>query len=768
MITIGKNIKILAVVVLVAVSMVVRGQEKIEMRSWRTHYSYNTVSQIIECDDLIWGVAEGALLSVDPQSKEVRTYSKLTGLNGNGIHKIFNVGGNLLVCYDDANIDILDSWGNVENIDDLSRKSMNGDKAVNGAVENAGVVYMACGFGIATLKLRKMEFGDTYVIGKSGESEPVLNIALDGKRIYALTRDALMSGEIGSVNLMNYQNWQKETMPEGDNLDMAQLGSDIYLLKADSSVWVRKNGDWSKKSEGILKIWADGKCLYEKKTNGEVDASGALTVNKIEGNPTAATFDGKRLWFSSYSGIESKNMSNGERAGYPVNGPASNYAWRIKYRNGRIMTVPGGRFADNYYRDGYVSWFERNGWKHLRGDNMLDAFPSHWVYDWVDVEVDPEDKSHFWVAGYGVGLAEFRNDALYKVYTCDNSEIETLFPDGNRYNYMRIDGLAYDAAGRLWMTNRGQAQIKYIERNGTWHSLAHSGLTGVQTLQDILIDNTVEGRKYVLCPRYKDSNTSYLFVFEDNGTPDDISDDQTKGFTAMYDQDGKQISFNAKMLKSIVQDKDGVIWIGTSEGVFNIRSKAKIFDPGFRCSRVKIAREDGSNLADYLLGTETINAIAVDGGNRKWFGTENGAFLVSADGQETLEHFTTENSPLLSNSVLSIGIDGETGEVFFGTAKGIISYQSDASEGKEEMSELHAYPNPVRPEYSRIVTITGLTEDAHVKICDVNGAVVYETMSNGGTATWDAEGIASGVYIATCFSEDGKKHGNCKILIIKE
>ncbi len=737
------------------------------MGGWRTHFSYNNPEQIVYAKGTAYGVAEGALLSVDAESGEKRTYSKLTGLNDSYIHKIFwiETQDRLLISYKNGNIDLMNpgSYLNgIENISDLRDKSINGSKTVNDMACQGSMAYLACGFGIATLNLRKLEFGDTYSIGENGQSVAVLNIFIEGNTIYALTEEKLMTAEIGKNNLMNYRNWNTIELPENGKVkEMAMLNGSIYLLCRDSVVWFRNSSSWTKSDSSITRIWANGGCLFKKHADGRCSSSGKANVSALPGNPPCAVFDGKKFWFAGYSGIDSKSPNKDDQYHYSFNGPCSNYAWRMKYRNGRMMVVPGGRFSTNYFRDGSVSWFENDEWSHIRGDSHIPDFPSHWVYDFVDVEMDPQDVRHFWVATYGVGLAEFRDDKLYSVWTFENSGIETIYPNGTdfeKYNYMRVDGLTYDKKGRLWFTNRGESQIKYLDTDDTWHRTNFVELAGLGTLQDILIDSKVEGRKWLLCPRYQGSNDSYLFVFDDQGNH--------AGFTSAYDQDAKEVSFMNHMLRSIAQDKEGNIWIGTTEGCFYLSGKVKVFDgSALRCTRVKISRDDGSDLADYLLGTEQINCIAVDGGNRKWFGTENGAFLVSADGQETIHHFTTDNSPLLSNSVTSIGINEATGEVFFGTATGIISYQSDASEGHEDLNDIHAYPNPVRPEYRGLVTITGLMENTHVKICDVNGTMVYETVSNGGMATWNTEGAASGVYFALCFTEKGIK-GKCKILVI--
>ena len=169
-----------------------------------------------------------------------------------------------------------------------------------------------------------------------------------------------------------------------------------------------------------------------------------------------------------------------------------------------------------------------------------------------------------------------------------------------------------------------------------------------------------------------------------------------------------------------------------------------------------------------------MTAVVIDGGNRKWFATSaNGAYLIGADNMTELEHFTSDNSPLLDNNVESICIDGKTGEVFFGTASGLCSYMGDATEPSDEMTKdnVYAFPNPVRPDYTGPITVTGLTINADVKIVTANGALVAEGRSSGGTFTWDGcdkrgKRVASGVYMVETATQDGGKGTVCKIAIV--
>ena len=422
---------------------------------------------------------------------------------------------------------------------------------------------------------------------------------------------------------------------------------------------------------------------------------------------------------------------------------------------------------------GSLSIYENGIWNNFSNQYFLNQTPtSTRCYDLVDIAIDPNDKTHYWVASYGLGIYEFRNDQIYKFHHCDNSGLVSIFPNGDKYNYTRTDGMTYDEKGNLWILNNAGSLIKYIDPNGIYHNVPHT--INVSTPQEIIINNKNANQKIVFIPRLNSNTTSQIFSFDDNGTLENINDDKTITLQKVYDQDNKEINFcGSSNLRSIAQDKNGVLWIGTTEGIVLINDPSKMFSDNFKVYRIKIPRNDGTGLADYLLGTEEIKAIAVDGANRKWIGTAtSGVYLVSEDGLETIHHFTSENSPLLSDAIQSIAINDNTGEVFIGTGSGLISYQSDAIEGGVKFKNVRAYPNPVRPEYTGIITITGLVADTRVTITDINGNLIYETISNGGVATWDGcnkigERVATGVYFAHCVSADGKQKHIVKILIIQ-
>ena len=257
------------------------------------------------------------------------------------------------------------------------------------------------------------------------------------------------------------------------------------------------------------------------------------------------------------------------------------------------------------------------------------------------------------------------------------------------------------------------------------------------------------------------------------GTLEDSSDDKHKFIKNFTNQDGTILSHNG--IYCITEDKNGAIWIGTGQGPIILNNPSNFFEDDFYCTQIKVPRDDGTNLADFLLANDKINAIAVDGGNRKWIGTEmNGIYLLSPDGLETIHHFTAENSPLLSNNIQSIAIHPHTGEVFIGTSKGLVSYQSDATEPEDNFVEdnVYAYPNPVKPDYTGVITITGLVQDTDIKITNVSGKLIHEGTSVGGQFTWDGKNqqgkrVPSGVYFVLAANAEGKEGIATKILFIR-
>ena len=763
--------------------------EQLPMGSWRTHLAYNNTEVITQTKDKIYAVSEGALFSIGKQDDGVEILSKISGLNDNNILRIGYSKENdiLLIAYANSNMDLLTEDG-IFNISDIYRKNMSGSKTINDIYFKGEYAYLSCDFGIVVLNLKKQEITDTYIIGSTGESTPVFSLAELNGKFYATTETAILTANTTGVNLANFENWKPlaAAPTSGNNVRAVAYDNTLLLLQTDGDVHAYSSEAWvgGKTFSGIVNINSnDGYLFIINKQQINYYRNGDLTtpttISRVDTKMALYDAEDNNIWVAaSYAGVGKWSIANQSFDLFRPSGPTVNYAWRIIYSNGKILTIPGGRWAVEYNRIGHVMMFENGVWTNILNDAIpapTGATTTLYATDFVDAAIDPLDNSHFFVATYGTGIYEFRDNKYYKLYNAENSGVETIFPtrkpDYAYYKYHRIDGLTYDEQGNLWFLNSGTSStIKYLPKNsdGTVKTVPFENIRTVGTAQDIIISQQNKNQKWVLIPRI-DSNNTGMFTFNDNGT-ETSDDDISRLFTFFYDQDGNK--FQPTNFLCVAQDQDNALWMGTTDGPIVLNNQSKAFDTNYTCTRIKIPRNDGTNLADFLLDGMKINAIAVDGANRKWIGTESsGVFLVSANGLETVKHFTSENSPLLSNNIISIGINEKTGEVFFGTGKGLISYQSDAIEGGDSFNNVHAFPNPVRETYKGVITITGLVTDSRVKITDITGNVVFETISNGGVATWDGnrrtgDRVATGVYLALCFSPDGQQYATTKILII--
>jgi hypothetical protein len=336
-------------------------------------------------------------------------------------------------------------------------------------------------------------------------------------------------------------------------------------------------------------------------------------------------------------------------------------------------------------------------------------------------------------------------------------------------NYVSCAGLKYDADGNLWMLcSLTDTIVRVLRPDGKWNALYYEPIKNASLCDNIVVNN--KGMVFLTSRRLEMRG---VFCIDTKGTLENNKDDKCILIQQIVNQD--ETVYDPIEFYGICEDLDGRIWFGTTLGLFVIDEPEKVFDKSFRVTQVKVNRNDGSGLADYLLSGLPVTCIAVDGANRKWVGTENnGVFLISADGQETIHHFTTADSPLLSDAIQDIAVNAITGEVAIGTEKGLCSYMSDAIGAAEELvkDNVLVYPNPVRSDYTGPIAITGLTMDAEVKILSSSGQLVWSGVSSGGLVTWNGcnmngKRVASGIYHVVANNNAGNKAIVTRIVVIK-
>lgn len=751
---------------------------QLAMGTWQTHIAYNSVDQLTQAENKIFATSDGALFSINKIDGAIEPYSKLNGLNDTDISKIeFDSDNNILIiAYSNGNIDLLSTSG-VSNIPDLFNKQMSVSKGVNDVTVYNNLAYLSCDFGIMVLNLKKKEISDTYFIGVNGSYVKVLNTVVLNGKIYAAGADKIYTADITSPNLVNYEYWQSNiSLPgSGEIKKLSVFNNHLILYRNDKIYTQDDNNNWSSifDSFSISYMNISGEKMYFLDSSNQLYlANTDFTYKTLTGINSVADseFDSSTntSWFAAlssgvitYTEVNSSPVYNT----YKPDGPAVNSPWSMAISGKKLIVVPGGRWSLQNNTPGNIMIYENNKWKNIYQEQISQITNWH-VLDFVNVAIDPSDNSHFFVTSFGNGLFEFRNDAFYQWYSMNNSPIETAV--GQDFDYMRVDGAIFDKDGNLFFCNMWTVKgIKVLLKDGTWTSLSFPD-ANKPTFGSILIRSQNQNQKWVPSVRYAPG----IFIFDDNGTITDQSDDKSIFLSTFADTDNDGSNISPVNFYCLAEDKNGVIWAGTEQGPLLFYNPENAFNSGYTCSRIKIPRNDGTNLADYLLVTEKIKCIAIDGANRKWIGTqESGVYLMSENGQETIKHFTTNNSPLLSNDILSISINPTTGEVFIGTSMGLISYQGDAADAGDEFNNVHAYPNPVRENYNGIITITGLVADTNLKITDITGNLVYQTISNGSIATWDGKDVKgnkvnTGVYIVICVNEDGSQNSVAKIMVI--
>lgn len=446
-------------------------------------------------------------------------------------------------------------------------------------------------------------------------------------------------------------------------------------------------------------------------------------------------------------------------------GPKYNYFGFMRSYNGRLYTCGGGYGPWNeLYRPGTIQVLENDEW--IIYEDSLQKKTDVQYLDLLSIDVDPLNENHVFASGR-TGLYEFNNGRFVKLYNMNNSILESALTSRSAIHYVLVESVKFDQNGNLWALNSSALTQSIVEytKEGEW--VSHH-----QTPQ-LMYDDRGHACMISL---HIDSRNLLWFVNNHWRGPSfycyDMANDVIYSTNAFITTDGGSLS-NCYP-RCITEDKSGNMWVGTNLGPFMIEPSEMMKDNSI-LTQVKVPRNDGTDYADYLLSGLDISCIAIDGGGRKWFGTNgNGVYLISADNMEQLQHFTAENSSLLSNNIESIAINDQTGEVFFGTSLGLCSYMSDATTTNDEMDDdkVWAYPNPVDPSYTGLITVVGLSLNADVKILTSSGVLVAEGRSNGGTFTWDGcdqkgKRVASGVYMVVTATSEGKKGVVCKIAVVR-
>ena len=750
--------------------------QEIGIGEWRDHLPYSNSISLTEVGNKIFCATPYSIFYYDKEDYSVARLTKVNGLTDIGISTIkYNTENQtLVVAYTNTNIDLL-KGSVIINISDIKRKPILGNKTINNITFRDQYAYLACGFGIVVLDIEKEEISDTYYIGPEGSQINVYDITFDDQdSIYAATEAGIYKASLLNPNLADFSSWTKDLQvpyPElsyniieffagrifANNVNEAFSSDTVFMY--DGQSWSRFDAVGNSTKGNIQSMY--GRLVFANNSNIDVyDASltrvyftyspGGMSIH-----PQDALIDKDDfVWEADrFSGLV-KTFNDGWSAEViKLNGPKTADVFALSVTGKDIWAVPGGRDISwgNIWKRAETYGFVNGSWTNLDYKNTPELEPAR---DMLCVVVDPANSKKFFGGTWGYGIFEFVNNELTTVYTDENSTLQPI----TGFEKINIGGLIFDNDHNLWVANSNAASILSVMMNdGSWHALSLGSVATGIDVGEIVIDQM--NQKWMLVRDHG------LLVFNDNNTITNPNDDQAKKLNG---NPGNGDLPGLKIL-SFAVDQDGELWLGSDEGVAVIYSPGNVFNDGNYDAQRILVEQDG--YVQYLLETEAVTAIAIDGANRKWFGTDRaGVFLMSEDGTKQILHFNDENSPLLSNSISSIVINDD-GEVFFGTSQGIISYKGTATPTPPPGSAIYAYPNPVREDYNGVIAIKGLFQNSDVKITDVSGTLVFATKAEGSQAIWhgrnfNGDKVQTGVYLVFITNDDGSETAVTKILVI--
>jgi hypothetical protein len=740
---------------------------------WKEYLPYNSAIDVAAGDNKIFCATPYSLFTVDLIDNSIERLSKITGLSETGVSTINydETNHKLFIAYSNSNIDVV-YRNDIFNIPDIKRENMSGDKSIYNIYSLNNNYYLSTGLGVIVVDGDRYEIKDSWFIGNGGNNVKVGGFASDRNYFYAATDDGLKRISINNANPSNYLNWKllsgTNGLSDGPSRDVVIANNAIIVLKNDS-LFTFNGSSWNL-------FYTDGNVITAiNSTGGKIavchrlagpvsrvvilnaDGSIAKTIqqNGVTPFPRKTILYNGNYWIADQFNALSK-FSSGSTADevYSPNSPEGVASGEmIKYNETFYATAGEVNDSWNYqYNGNGIYRYKNSEWKNFNRFHypVLDS-----MLDFITVTVDPRDES-VWAGSFGGGLLHIKTDESFEIFK-QNSSIRPHPLDPTSY---RVAGLLFDVANNLWISNFGSSQPLVVRKSdGNWENFSLPFSLTENALSQIIMDDA--NQLWIVSPL-----GNGLVCYNYGNSINDISDDHWK----LYRDGAGNGNLPSNNVLCVAKDKSGFIWVGTDNGIGIIQCVQDVFNAG--CEAVLPIVQQG-NFAGYLFNGENVRSIAVDGADRKWIATRNGIWLVSADGEKIIERFTEENSPLLSNDVKKIAIDGKTGEVYFATAKGICSFRGTATDGRERNSDVLVFPNPVPPTYTGTIAIRGLAENSIVKITEMDGRLVYQTRALGGQAVWDGRDyrgrkISSGVYLVLVSTDDKTEKTVTKIIFISK
>ena len=743
---------------------------------WQWHLAVGDVELVADLPEQVLFTTEGVIGTVSPEHpNEIHLLDGLTPISDldarmirySPSHKVTTV------YYASGRIDLIYS-DHIYNLVGISDNSNLNDKTATRIFYYKEYAFIAGHFGLMQIDLNNHQIVATAFLGK----EVLDAFALDEK-LYALTKEGLRSSTL-SQNLQDPASWSlisglpaKEmtsitALPDGSLWYIDSL-KNLYrttLTQASATPQMMAQSGWAQRlfplADGVAVAGADSLLVW--RSGGErirIDLPARL--QSLSGDSSA-----DRLWFTAGGSLYKADLASAsegkvslDKLSLEANAPNVNKHFYITFQHGRLYSVSGGRNYNAFWIPGHIQIYTPPRWDNWTYWQIVEQTNYIPVYDLVSIAVDPHDANHYFVGSWGEGLYEIQGRLILNRYTPDNAPFVRAWDnDSPTAHNVRVGSLCYDHRGNLWMAQgQGLVANPLVVRtpDGTMKAISYPDIELVNAFGPMLA--LPNGVKWLLIYHRSADGNNGVFIFDDKGTPLDQSDDEYRLVSKFVDRTGKEIA--AKHYYDLALDPSGSLWIATDKGPICVANPSSFISQSTPLASRPVGGQE-PNLY-YVLDNMPITAIAIDALGNKWCGTgSDGLYLLSSDGTKLLAHYTKDNSPLLTNDVLSLAIDKERGVLYIATSAGLVSlYIGQTSDWSAQSKEVYIYPNPLRPEDPDLVTLTQLPAGTTVRILDGAGNLIYQEVAQTGELTIttrlpSGERYPSGIYHALLSDSEGK------------
>ena len=750
---------------------------------WRVYSSFSTVNDIIVTDQNYRFVATQGGLVITNSVGISSTLTTMDGLHRLDIQKLayHSPSKQLFLGYMDGAIDVYNiEYSSIKTITDLLRVDQYPSKFVRDFVIHNDILFVATDFGIIEFNIDDLYVQQSYIgLGNLDRGTPIYALDIFDDELIAATSQGVVRANLND-NLLLSESWIVFTtvdgLPSNFIQDVCFFNSGAYAVVQESLYYF--NGVVWLKEEGVNYLQSldvvhqrDGQDLMLIFNNrimrrSTYTSTKIYRVENVRGVRTSTILYDQLLMGTTDLGLLVFTSPSDWDQFIPV-GPYTNFFTGLDWSDGRLFSASSNNVTGNRIIDrskGY-SFFQDSSWISFNAQNteLLDQ------ENFKQAFTTAQNSSHYFVGSWGSGVVKHNKTTnAIQIYNAYNSTIRGWEADNPEYTV--ISGLSTDSKDQVWLVSRYGSEPLYVyePNQDTW--LAHAKNYAVNTL-DEYVNLFIDSNDYKWISLQSSTGDGTGLLILDTNDPTDLQDDQGVKLTTSASNG----NLPDNKVNAFLEDKNGEVWIGTARGIARFLFPRFIIDSQRSSERQSqwLLNEDTSAFSRYLLRDINVSAMAVNGANQKWIGSINqGLWLLNEEGTTILERYTEENSPLISNNILSIAINEESGEIFVATDRGLVSFIDIAQSPKAKMGSLKVYPNPFLYDQHERIIIENLSQSTRIRVLNSGGNVVHELQASGGRAQWDGynsngQKFSSGVYFLVAWDVSEGERGIGKVVIIR-